>query len=151
MEWTKKSTTNVLRISFHSLILCNFYLCSSPTSRTLIHIRCKGTYFESNVAYENILIDNVQNCSIDNLYNLQVRNATAYFIINLSACDLMFCCFNLPLAASMFWHRKWIHGDMLCGLFPFFRYGNNPFLTQPFSNFFCPDEFFYETNRSMHF
>ncbi|XP_021950265.1 G-protein coupled receptor moody [Folsomia candida] len=53
----------------------------------------------------------------------KVRNATAYFIINLSACDLMFCCFNLPLAASMFWHRKWIHGDMLCGLFPFFRYG----------------------------
>lgn len=53
----------------------------------------------------------------------QVRNATAYFIINLSACDLMFCCFNLPLQASMFWNRQWVHGDTLCRLFPLFRYG----------------------------
>ncbi|CAL8143779.1 unnamed protein product [Orchesella dallaii] len=53
----------------------------------------------------------------------KVRNATAYFIINLSACDLMFCCFNLPLAASMFWYRTWVLGDTLCRLFPFFRYG----------------------------
>ncbi|CAG7818730.1 unnamed protein product, partial [Allacma fusca] len=45
------------------------------------------------------------------------------FIINLSGSDLIFACFNLPLAASMFWNRRWVHGDTLCVLFPFFRYG----------------------------
>nr|CAD7413571.1 unnamed protein product [Timema poppensis] len=52
-----------------------------------------------------------------------VRNATAAFIINLSVSDLMFCCFNLPLAASMFWQRAWRHGELLCQLFPLLRYG----------------------------
>lgn len=54
---------------------------------------------------------------------LQVRNATAVFIINLSVSDLSFCCFNLPLAASTFWHRSWKHGQLLCRLFPLVRYG----------------------------
>lgn len=54
---------------------------------------------------------------------LQVRNATAVFIINLSLSDLLFGCFNLPLAASTFLRRAWVHGDFLCRLFPFFRYG----------------------------
>ncbi|KAL5275890.1 hypothetical protein ACFFRR_001615 [Megaselia abdita] len=53
----------------------------------------------------------------------KVRNATAVFIINLSLSDLLFCCFNLPLAASTFLRRAWVHGDFLCRLFPFFRYG----------------------------
>jgi hypothetical protein len=53
----------------------------------------------------------------------QVRNATAVFIINLSVSDLMFCCFNLPLAASTFWQRAWRHGKLLCQLFPLTRYG----------------------------
>jgi hypothetical protein len=53
----------------------------------------------------------------------QVRNATAVFIINLSVSDLMFCCFNLPLAASTFWQRAWRHGKLLCELFPLTRYG----------------------------
>lgn len=53
----------------------------------------------------------------------QVRNATAFFIINLSLADLLFCCFNLPLAASTYWHSAWTHGDMLCRLFPLLRYG----------------------------
>ncbi|XP_067011551.2 G-protein coupled receptor moody [Anabrus simplex] len=35
----------------------------------------------------------------------------------------MFCCFNLPLAASMFWQRAWTHGHLLCQLFPLMRYG----------------------------
>ncbi|XP_049794889.1 G-protein coupled receptor moody [Schistocerca nitens] len=52
----------------------------------------------------------------------QVRNATAVFIINLSVSDLSFCCFNLPLAASLFAQRAWTHGDLLCRLFPLFRY-----------------------------
>lgn len=43
--------------------------------------------------------------------SLQVRNATAVFIINLSLSDLLFCCFNLPLAASTFWYRAWTHGS----------------------------------------
>jgi 7 transmembrane receptor (rhodopsin family) len=45
------------------------------------------------------------------LFSRQVRNATAVFIINLSLSDLLFCCFNLPLAASTFHHREWIHGE----------------------------------------
>uniref|UniRef100_A0A1B0DHW2 G-protein coupled receptors family 1 profile domain-containing protein n=1 Tax=Phlebotomus papatasi TaxID=29031 RepID=A0A1B0DHW2_PHLPP len=52
-----------------------------------------------------------------------VRNATAVFVINLSCSDLLFCCFNLPLAASTFWNRAWTHGDVLCELFPLVRYG----------------------------
>ncbi|XP_069673766.1 G-protein coupled receptor moody [Periplaneta americana] len=35
----------------------------------------------------------------------------------------MFCCFNLPLAASTFWQRAWRHGNLLCELFPLTRYG----------------------------
>lgn len=54
---------------------------------------------------------------------LQARNATAMFIVNLSVSDLMLCCFNLPLTASLFYHRAWLHGAVLCVLFPFVRYG----------------------------
>ena len=53
----------------------------------------------------------------------QVRNTTAIFIINLSVSDLLFCCFNLPLAASKFLTRHWIWGPELCQLYPLLRYG----------------------------
>ncbi|XP_058792820.1 G-protein coupled receptor moody isoform X2 [Phymastichus coffea] len=53
----------------------------------------------------------------------KLRNATAVFIMNLSMSDLMFCCFNLPLATSTFWHGAWLHGPLLCRLFPLLRYG----------------------------
>ncbi|XP_018312303.1 muscarinic acetylcholine receptor M2 [Mycetomoellerius zeteki] len=53
----------------------------------------------------------------------KLKNATAVFIMNLSISDLMFCCFNLPLATSTFWHRSWLHGSLLCRLFPLLRYG----------------------------
>ncbi|XP_017065882.1 G-protein coupled receptor moody [Drosophila eugracilis] len=53
----------------------------------------------------------------------QTRNSTAIFIINLSCSDLLFGCFNLPLAASTFMKRAWTHGDLLCRLFPMLRYG----------------------------
>ncbi|XP_076662710.1 G-protein coupled receptor moody isoform X2 [Andrena cerasifolii] len=53
----------------------------------------------------------------------KLRNATAIFIMNLSVSDLMFCCFNLPLATSTFWHSSWRHGALLCRLFPLLRYG----------------------------
>ncbi|XP_041981136.1 G-protein coupled receptor moody-like [Aricia agestis] len=52
----------------------------------------------------------------------KVRNATAVFIMNLSCSDLLFCCFNLPLAASTFWQRSWSHGRTLCRMFPLARY-----------------------------
>ncbi|XP_046429906.1 G-protein coupled receptor moody isoform X1 [Neodiprion fabricii] len=52
----------------------------------------------------------------------KLRNATAVFIMNLSVSDLMFCCFNLPLATSTFWHSAWLHGQLLCRLFPLLRY-----------------------------
>ncbi|CAK9823843.1 G-protein coupled receptor moody [Anthophora retusa] len=53
----------------------------------------------------------------------KLRNATAVFIMNLSVSDLMFCCFNLPLATSTFWYSSWHHGAHLCRLFPLLRYG----------------------------
>ncbi|XP_026482416.1 G-protein coupled receptor 84 [Ctenocephalides felis] len=53
----------------------------------------------------------------------KVRNATAVFIMNLSLSDLLFCCFNLPLAASTFRERAWHHGTAMCVLFPLLRYG----------------------------
>ena len=43
--------------------------------------------------------------------------------MNLALSDLIFCCFNLPLATSTFWHRVWLHGPLLCRLFPLLRYG----------------------------
>uniref|UniRef100_A0A182WS70 G-protein coupled receptors family 1 profile domain-containing protein n=1 Tax=Anopheles quadriannulatus TaxID=34691 RepID=A0A182WS70_ANOQN len=53
----------------------------------------------------------------------KTRNATAVFIMNLSFSDLLFCCFNLPLAASTFWHQAWLYGDLFCRLLPMMRYG----------------------------
>ncbi|EZA62029.1 G-protein coupled receptor moody isoform X2 [Ooceraea biroi] len=53
----------------------------------------------------------------------KLKNATAVFIMNLSISDLMFCCFNLPLATSTFWHSSWMYGPLLCRLFPLLRYG----------------------------
>ncbi|OWR53911.1 G-protein coupled receptor moody isoform 2 [Danaus plexippus plexippus] len=52
----------------------------------------------------------------------KIRNATAIFIMNLSCSDLLFCCFNLPLAASTFHRRAWVHGHLLCKMFPLTRY-----------------------------
>ncbi|KAL4715691.1 hypothetical protein ACJJTC_006270 [Scirpophaga incertulas] len=52
----------------------------------------------------------------------KVRNATAIFIINLSCSDLLFCVFNLPLAASTFWNRSWLYGRFLCRMFPMTKY-----------------------------
>lgn len=62
-------------------------------------------------------------CLNDSLSCQQVHNATAVFIINLTLSDLMFGVFNLPLAASLFVHRAWVHTGFLCLLFPFLRYG----------------------------
>ncbi|CAH2090480.1 unnamed protein product [Euphydryas editha] len=42
--------------------------------------------------------------------------------MGLSCSDLLFCCFNFPLAASTFLHRSWKHGGLLCRMFPFARY-----------------------------
>ncbi|XP_038212699.1 G-protein coupled receptor moody-like [Zerene cesonia] len=53
----------------------------------------------------------------------KVRNATAIFIMNLSCSDLLFCCFNLPLANSTFLNRSWKHGIIFCKLYPIMRYG----------------------------
>ncbi|XP_071441622.1 G-protein coupled receptor moody [Hetaerina americana] len=90
------------------------------------------------VGYPSVLLDLVVACCIlfilvgipGNLITIvalfrckKVRNATAVFIINLSVSDLMFCCFNLPLATSTFWQRAWRHGAVLCVLFPLLRYG----------------------------
>lgn len=75
--------------------------------------------YMSDIFYFFFLLTNI----ISFIPLFQVRNATAVFIINLSVSDLSFCCFNLPLAASTFWYRSWIHGQLLCRLFPLVRYG----------------------------
>lgn len=52
------------------------------------------------------------------------NSATSAFIISLSAADFIFCCINLPLSASRFIYRDWVHGDDLCIVFPYIRYAN---------------------------
>ncbi|XP_013792712.1 G-protein coupled receptor moody-like [Limulus polyphemus] len=52
------------------------------------------------------------------------KNVTTLFIINLCIADCLFCGFTLPLAASTFLQRGWIHGEALCVLFPLIRYSN---------------------------
>ncbi|XP_041981276.1 G-protein coupled receptor moody isoform X2 [Aricia agestis] len=54
----------------------------------------------------------------------KVRNVAAAFIISLCVADFLFCAMVLPFAISGFWTRTWPHGDVLCKLVPFLRYGN---------------------------
>ncbi|XP_021951462.1 G-protein coupled receptor moody [Folsomia candida] len=54
----------------------------------------------------------------------RVRNVATAFIISLCVADFLFCLLVLPFSASNFIHRDWIHGSMLCTLFPLMRYGN---------------------------
>ncbi|KAJ2951658.1 hypothetical protein O0L34_g13816 [Tuta absoluta] len=54
----------------------------------------------------------------------KVRNVAAAFIISLCIADFLFCAMVLPFAISGFWTRTWAHGDALCKLVPFLRYGN---------------------------
>eukprot|EP00096_Caligus_rogercresseyi_P013826 TRINITY_DN6427_c0_g1_i1.p1 TRINITY_DN6427_c0_g1~~TRINITY_DN6427_c0_g1_i1.p1 ORF type:complete len:404 (+),score=68.29 TRINITY_DN6427_c0_g1_i1:143-1354(+) len=55
----------------------------------------------------------------------RLRNhATTMFVVSLAISDLLFSAVNLPLTASRYVHLKWIHGNFLCRLFPFFFYGN---------------------------
>jgi len=51
-------------------------------------------------------------------------HATTMFVISLAVSDLLFCTINLPLTASRYVHEKWILGQDMCRLFPFFFYGN---------------------------
>ncbi|XP_069673754.1 G-protein coupled receptor moody isoform X2 [Periplaneta americana] len=54
----------------------------------------------------------------------RVRNVAAAFIVSLCIADFMFCTCVLPFSSSRFIYGRWIHGDFLCQLFPFMRYGN---------------------------
>ncbi|KAL0281001.1 UNVERIFIED_CONTAM: hypothetical protein PYX00_002135 [Menopon gallinae] len=54
----------------------------------------------------------------------RVRNVAAAFIISLCVADFIFCLLTLPFSSSRFIHGGWIHGDVLCTMFPFMRYGN---------------------------
>ncbi|XP_053608665.1 G-protein coupled receptor moody-like [Plodia interpunctella] len=53
----------------------------------------------------------------------KVHNATALFIINLSLSDLLFCCLELPMAATTFWAKSWVFGITMCRVFPMAKYG----------------------------
>ena len=50
---------------------------------------------------------------------------TTIFILSLSVTDFIFCIFNLPITAVRYANQKWILGDTLCMLFPFFFYRPN--------------------------
>ena len=52
------------------------------------------------------------------------KKATTSFIISLAVSDFMFCGINLPLTAVRYFYQKWVLGDQLCRVFPFFFYGN---------------------------
>ncbi|XP_073946319.1 G-protein coupled receptor moody isoform X3 [Choristoneura fumiferana] len=54
----------------------------------------------------------------------KVRNVAAAFIISLCCADFLFCAMVLPFAISGFWTQTWLHGEVLCQLVPFLRYGN---------------------------
>ncbi|KAI8432335.1 hypothetical protein MSG28_004749 [Choristoneura fumiferana] len=42
----------------------------------------------------------------------------------LCCADFLFCAMVLPFAISGFWTQTWLHGEVLCQLVPFLRYGN---------------------------
>lgn len=46
------------------------------------------------------------------------------FHCSLCVADFIFCLLTLPFSSSRFIHGGWIHGDVLCTMFPFMRYGN---------------------------
>ncbi|XP_044728397.1 G-protein coupled receptor moody isoform X2 [Chrysoperla carnea] len=54
----------------------------------------------------------------------KIRTMAAAFIVSLCIADLLFCFTVLPFSASHFLHGTWVHGDLLCSLIPFLRYGN---------------------------
>ncbi|XP_040570280.1 protein trapped in endoderm-1 [Lepeophtheirus salmonis] len=55
----------------------------------------------------------------------RLRNhATTMFVVSLAISDLLFSAINLPFTASRYVHLRWIHGNFVCRLFPFFFYGN---------------------------
>ncbi|UYV67158.1 hypothetical protein LAZ67_4004141 [Cordylochernes scorpioides] len=54
----------------------------------------------------------------------KVRTATTAFIINLSFADLIFCLFCMPFTVSLYIHHDWLHGAVLCVIFPLVRYTN---------------------------
>ncbi|EEB14238.1 class A rhodopsin-like G-protein coupled receptor GPRmtn, putative [Pediculus humanus corporis] len=54
----------------------------------------------------------------------KIRNVASTFIMSLCVADFIFCLFVLPFSSSRFIHGGWIHGPLLCTLFPFLRYGN---------------------------
>ncbi|KAK6645391.1 hypothetical protein RUM43_001668 [Polyplax serrata] len=54
----------------------------------------------------------------------RIRNVASAFIMSLCIADFIFCILVLPFSSSRFIHGGWIHGSLLCTLFPFLRYGN---------------------------
>ncbi|KAJ8719709.1 hypothetical protein PYW08_011884 [Mythimna loreyi] len=52
----------------------------------------------------------------------KVRNATAIFIMNLHASDLIFNCFILPMTAMTFVKGSWTHGWVMCRLYAYFKF-----------------------------
>ncbi|KAK9736840.1 7 transmembrane receptor (rhodopsin family) [Popillia japonica] len=54
----------------------------------------------------------------------KIRTVAAAFIASLCISDLLICFLVLPFAASQFFHGTWIHGNFLCVIVPFLRYGS---------------------------
>lgn len=60
-------------------------------------------------------------CSVQ-LRDIKVK--MIFFLFSLCIADFLFCLLVLPFSASNFIYRDWIHGDVLCTIFPLMRYGN---------------------------
>ncbi|KAH9384875.1 hypothetical protein HPB48_026905 [Haemaphysalis longicornis] len=65
-----------------------------------------------------------------------LKNATTALVINLCFTDLVFSAVNIPLAASVFWHARWVYSDGLCvahGVSRFFNTGASLFTVMAIS------------------
>lgn len=58
------------------------------------------------------------------IYSKHLHNATTAFIINLCFSDGLVCLISLPLAASTFMQKQWVHGEALCTFSSISRFGS---------------------------
>ncbi|XP_022252656.1 G-protein coupled receptor moody-like, partial [Limulus polyphemus] len=98
----------------------------TETESSLMHERKEFMYFAAFCIIVSIIVGLSGNLlTIVALVQCpRVRSAPAAFIISLCVADFLFCALSLPFSASRFIHQRWIHGDVLCVIFPFMRYVN---------------------------
>lgn len=61
---------------------------------------------------------------LSSLVTMKFKSINRFLCFSLCIADFLFCLLVLPFSASNFIYRDWIHGDVLCTIFPLMRYGN---------------------------